>query len=187
MTEILQPQTERLRLRQWRDADLEPFARLNSDSRVMEHFPQLLTREASDAMAARCSQLIAQRGWGFWAAEIRATHEFIGFVGLHVPIHDFSFSPCFEVGWRLAFDYWGKGYATEAATAALQVAFNSLALHEVVSFTTLTNARSQAVMQRIGMRPAGTFDHPAIEPGHPLRSHCLYRITAADMSHADFP
>lgn len=173
----IEPETERLRLRQWRKSDLEPFARLNADPRVMEYFPQLLARAESDALAARIGELIARRGWGFWAAELKANGEFIGFVGLHVPSAELPFSPCVEIGWRLAFDHWGRGYATEAAEAALHVGFAELNLAEIVSFTTLGNSRSQAVMHRLGMqRDPQTFQHPAIAAGNPLHEHCLYRL-----------
>lgn len=128
-------------------------------------------------MADRCSALIGERGWGFWAAELKTSKTFVGFVGLHTPSDDLPFSPCVEIGWRLAFEHWGKGYATEAAQAALRVAFDTLLLGEVVSFTTIGNLRSQAVMKRLGMKMIGAFDHPKLPTGSPLKKHCLYRIT----------
>lgn len=131
-------------------------------------------------MAQRCSDLIMQRGWGFWAAHDKQADRFIGLIGLHVPVAEMPFSPCVEVGWRLARSAWGKGLATEGASAALALAFNELRLPEVVAFTTLGNERSQRVMQRLGMRrDAQTFQHPSLPPGHPLREHCLYRASAA--------
>lgn len=169
--------TERLRLRQWNDADYAPFAALNADPRVMEFFPAPLTRSESDAMAERCRSLIEERGWGFWAAESKATHQFIGFVGLHIPSAELPFSPCVEVGWRLAFEYWGRGLATEAARAALKFGFEGLGLPEIVSFTAIGNARSRAVMERLGMRESGTFEHPQVPAGNALRPHCLYRLS----------
>lgn len=177
MTELIEFETERLRLRQWTPADRTPFAALNSDPRVMEFFHSRLTRAESDAMADRCQSLIEERGWGFWATETKATHEFIGFVGLHIPSAELPFSPCVEVGWRLAFQYWGKGFASEAAKGALRVAFQSLALPEVVSFTTIHNRRSRAVMERLGMQESGIFEHPQVPEGSALRLHCLYRIS----------
>jgi RimJ/RimL family protein N-acetyltransferase len=171
-------ETKRLRLRQWRRSDREPFAELNADPRVMEYFPATLERAASDAMADRCASLIAERGWGLWAAEDRATGEFIGYIGLHVPIPALPFSPCVEVGWRLAFAHWGKGYATEGARGALDVGFNMLGLAEILSFTTVGNSRSRAVMERLGMqRVPGTFQHPALPAGSPLAPHYLYRLS----------
>ena len=169
--------TERLRLRQWRAADREPFAVLNADPRVMAFFPSLLDRAASDAMVGRCQSLIAERGWGFWAIESKETGEFIGFTGLHVPTATLPFSPCVEVGWRLAFRYWGRGFATEAARAALRFGFESIYLPEIVSFTSIRNVRSRAVMERLGMQKSmETFAHPNVPEGHVLREHCLYRL-----------
>lgn len=176
MTQLIELQTERLCLRQWRPADRAALAALSSDPRVMEYLSEPLTRAASDAMADRFQSLIAERGWGFWAAEHRATRELIGFVGLHTPALALPFAPCVEIGWRLAAPYWGKGLATEAAKEALRAGFETLELPEIVAFTALGNVRSRAVMQRLGMREAGTFDHPHVPEGSPLRLHCLYRL-----------
>lgn len=171
--------TNRLRLRQWLSADFPPFAQLNADPRVMEYFPDTLDTQASNALAIRIQTFIAQRGWGFWAVEEITSERFIGFVGLYQPTYALPFGPCVEIGWRLAFDHWGKGYATEAATAALAFGFEHLKLQEVVSFTTLSNRRSRAVMEKIGLHDSGeTFEHPLVPVGHPLRPHCLYRLNA---------
>jgi RimJ/RimL family protein N-acetyltransferase len=144
----------------------------------MEFYPASLDRAESDAMANRCQALIVERGWGFWAVETKGTHEFIGFVGLHTPAPELPFSPCVEVGWRLAAKHWGKGFATEAARGALRVGFEQLGLLEIVSFTSVRNIRSRAVMERLGMREAETaFEHPDIPVGSPLRTHCLYRLS----------
>jgi RimJ/RimL family protein N-acetyltransferase len=178
MAAVIEFDTERLRLRQWLDADREPFARLSADRRVMEFFPSVLDRVASDAMVDRLQALIFDRGWGFWAVEAKADKQFIGFVGLHIPKVDLPFSPCVEIGWRLAFEYWGKGYATEAARGVLKVGFDRLCLAEIVSFTAMINRRSRAVMERLGMDlDPETFEHPHIPVGHPLREHCLYRLS----------
>lgn len=178
MAELIEFDTKRLRLRQWCAADREPFAVLNADPKVMEFFPAPLDRAASDAMADRCQSLIAERGWGFWAVETMDTQEFIGFVGLHTPAPELPFSPCVEVGWRLAFQHWGKGFATEAARGALHVGFELLGLPEIVSFTPVRNLRSRAVMDRLGMQEtAGTFEHPHVPLGSVLRQHCLYRLS----------
>jgi RimJ/RimL family protein N-acetyltransferase len=142
----------------------------------MEYFPATLTRTESDVVADRCQSLIEERGWGFWAAEYKATRDFIGFVGLHTPSAELPFSPCVEVGWRLAFSQWGKGLATEAAKEALRVGFHSLGLKEIVSFAAVGNLRSRAVMERLGMRESGTFEHPQVPAGLGLRRHCLYRL-----------
>ena len=171
-------ETARLKLRQWQAHDLEPFAKMNADPRVMEFFPALLSRAESDAMADRMQALIAQRGFGFWAAELKVSRAFIGFVGLHIPTAELPFSPCVEIGWRLAFPFWGQGYATEAASEALRLAFTELNLPEIVSFTAIGNLRSQAVMRRLNMqRQPGTFQHPDFPAGHPLREHCWYRLS----------
>ena len=175
-------ETPRLRLRQWCDADLAPFAALSADPRVMEFFPALLSCEASNAMALRCQTLIAERGWGLWAVEEKRSSEFIGFVGLHVPTAALPFNPCVEIGWRLAAAHWGQGYATEAAQAALNFGFDTLQLEEVVSFTSVLNTRSQAVMQRLGFQLAGTFQHPSIPPESPLAPHVWYRISRPEKS-----
>ncbi|MDN2680556.1 GNAT family N-acetyltransferase [Janthinobacterium sp. SUN033] len=181
MQQIIELTTPRLLLRQWRDSDLPPFAALNGDPRVMACFPATLSREASDAVAQRCRGLIAERGWGWWAVSLRENNTFIGMTGLHIPDAQLPCSPCVEIGWRLAFDYWGKGYAQEAAQAALQAGFTHLQLPEIVSFTALPNVRSSALMGRLGMhRDAATFEHPALPPGHRLRTHCLYRLTRAE-------
>lgn len=180
MPRLIEPETARLRLRQWSQADREPFAAMSADPRVMEYFPATLTREESDAMVTRCQTLIAERGWGFWATECKATGEFIGMVGLHVPSAALPFSPCVEVGWRLAAQRWGQGFATEAAREALRVGFEDLALQEIVAFTTLCNARSRAVMHRLGMRDADRFENPSLPEGHPQRPHALYRLARAD-------
>ncbi|MBL3583681.1 GNAT family N-acetyltransferase [Oleidesulfovibrio alaskensis] len=172
---LYQPLTPRLFMRQWRAGDLPCFARMNADRRVMRFFPAPLTRRQSDAMAERCSMLIDSQGWGFWAVEERSSGLFAGMVGLHRPSGDLPFAPCVEVGWRLDPDHWGKGYATEAAAAALDIAFNTLGLHEVVAFTAVLNTPSQAVMRRLGMRHAMDFEHPAVPADSPLRAHCLYR------------
>ena len=138
----------------------------------------ILDRATSDAMIDRLQAKIADRGWGFWAVESKQDKQFIGFVGLEIPTADLPFSPCVEIGWRLAFEYWGKGYATEAAKAALKVGFDRLELPEIVSFTATINHRSSAVMERLGMnREPETFEHPNLTVGHPLREHYLYRLS----------
>jgi RimJ/RimL family protein N-acetyltransferase len=174
---VIEIDTPRLRLRQWRASDVVPFAAMNADPRVMEFFPELMRPPESRAIARRIRELISLRGWGLWAVEVRNGARFIGFVGLHVPSPALPCSPCVEVGWRLAPAHWGQGYATEAAHAALEVGFARLGLEEIVSFTSLPNQRSQAVMHRLGMvRDACSFEHPEIPPGSPLREHVLYRM-----------
>jgi RimJ/RimL family protein N-acetyltransferase len=171
-------ETRRLRLRQWKLQYRRPFAALNADPVVMQYFAALKSAEESDAMAARCEQLIAQRQWGFWAAEVKDTSAFIGFVGLHIPQANLPISPCVEIGWRLAHQYWGYGFATEAAYGALAVGFDKLELPEIVAFTVPANRRSRAVMERLGMTiDEATFEHPDFPEGHILRTHCVYRVS----------
>ena len=172
--------TERLVLRRWREEDRAPFAAMNADPEVMEHFRSPLTREESDALVGRIEAAFERHGYGLWALEVAETGEFVGFAGLAVPSFAAHFTPAVEVGWRLARAAWGRGYATEAARSALACGFDEAGLPEVVSFTTTTNVRSQAVMARLGMAhdPADDFDHPNLPEGHRLRRHVLYRLSA---------
>ena len=178
--------TERLLLRRWRPTDREPFAAMNADPEVMEHFPARLTRAESDAFVDRIEAGFDERGFGLWAVEVtepgELTGQFIGFTGLSVPRFEAHFTPAVEVGWRLARPAWGHGYATEAARRVLRAAFADYARPEVVSFTSEANVRSQAVMRRIGMThdPADDFDHPSLPPGDRLNRHVLYRIRPRD-------
>jgi ribosomal-protein-alanine N-acetyltransferase len=175
MTEL---ETPRLRLRRWSDPDREPFADLNADALVMEHFPAPLSRAESDALVDRIEAGFDERGWGLWAAEVRDSGAFIGFVGLNPATFDAPFTPAVEVGWRLARLHWGHGYATEGARAALDFGFEKLELDDIVSFTVHANAGSRRVMERLGMHhdPADDFDNPNVPEGSPLRPHVLYRL-----------
>lgn len=170
--------TPRLILRPWRDEDAEPFAALNCDPAVMEHFQAPLTRAESDAAIERIRGQFAREGFGLWAVEVPGVAPFIGFTGLSRPPW---WPEVVEVGWRLAHAHWGKGYATEAARAALEYGFGTVGLDEIVSFVVPSNVRSQAVMTRLGMTrdPDGDFDHPNVALGHRLRRHWLYRIRSA--------
>ena len=174
-------QTSRLRLRRWVDADHEPFAALNADPTVMEYFPDSLSRQQSDRLIEAIECGFEQRGFGLWAVEVRATGAFIGFTGLSEPSFEAHFTPAVEVGWRLAREAWGEGYATEAARASLTFGFEQIGLEQIVSFTSAENMRSRAVMERIGMtRDKGDdFEHPGLPDGHELRAHVLYRIGRA--------
>jgi RimJ/RimL family protein N-acetyltransferase len=169
--------TARLTMRRWRRDDREPFALMNADPTVMEHFPTLLTPDETSLLIERIEADFDKHGFGLWALEVTATGEFIGFTGLSIPGFDAHFMPAVEIGWRLARPAWGHGYATEAARAALDFGFTQRHLPEVVSFTTPGNLRSQAVMRRLGMThdPADDFDHPQLPPSHRLRRHLLYR------------
>jgi len=171
-------ETGRLALREWRDEDRAPFAALNADPRVAEFLSGPLDRVESDAFVDRILARWAEDGHGLWAVEERASGQFIGFIGLAAPRFQAAFTPCVEVGWRLAHDAWGHGYATEGARAALAFGFEQVGLDEIVSFTAPDNVRSRAVMGRIGMTrdAAGDFRHPNMPDGHPLREHVLYRL-----------
>jgi RimJ/RimL family protein N-acetyltransferase len=179
-------ETERLLLRPWRDADLDAFAELNGDLRVMEHFPSTSSREQSKASMAAIRGHFDQYGYGFWAVEVKGGDPFIGFVGLGVVSFDAHFAPAVEIGWRLAHARWGQGYASEAARASLRFGFLELGLDEIVSFTVTANHRSRAVMERIGMHRAAVddFDHPRIPEGNPLRRHLLYRLRRPEWASA---
>jgi RimJ/RimL family protein N-acetyltransferase len=174
--------TARLLLRAWREQDLAPFAALNSDPRVMEHFPALLSRAESDALAASFHAHAERHGFAPWALEAPGHAAFIGCVGLARPAFVTRFTPCVEVLWRIAREHWGHGFATEAAAGALRFAFEQLALDEIVSFAVPANRRSLRVMEKLGMAqdPEGSFEHPLLPAGHPLRLHVLYRIRRSD-------
>jgi RimJ/RimL family protein N-acetyltransferase len=171
-------QTERLTLRSFAEADRAPFAAMNADPEVMRHFREALDRATSDALVDRILEAWEGDNVGLWAVARRSDDTFLGFVGLSAPTFEAHFTPAVEVGWRLARDGWGHGYATEAARAALAFGFETLGLQEIVSFTTVDNIRSRRVMERLGMTrdPADDFDHPGLPPGHPLRRHVLYRL-----------
>ncbi|MDE3045902.1 MAG: GNAT family N-acetyltransferase [Verrucomicrobiota bacterium] len=178
--------TQRLLLRPWQDSDRISFQKINSDPRVREFFPSLLTAEESDQQAKVMALFIEQNGWGLWAAEIPGVAPFIGFIGLMPVSFSAHFTPAIEIGWRLAYEHWGHGYAPEGAKAALDFGFQELKLPEIVSFTSSQNTRSRRVMEKIGMHrdPADDFDHPKLPEGHPLRKHVLYRLKVGEMNPA---
>jgi len=171
--------TERLLLRRWKDSDLGPFAELNADPEVMQHIRDPMPREESDSFAARIEEHLENDGYGLWAVEVRATGTFVGFTGLALQTFEAPFNPSVEVGWRLARKAWGHGYATEAASAAVDFAFDVLELEEVVSITTKNNVRSMAVMRRLGMTsdPADDFEQQHKAVGDPLRAAVLHRLS----------
>src|SRR5262249_34313137 len=181
MTEL---ETPRLRLRRWQEEDRAPFAALNADPAVMEHFPSTLSRAESDALVDRIQAGFDERGWGLWAAEIRDPAVFIGFVGLNPATFDAPFTPAIEIGWAVAREHWGEGYATEGARAALDFGFDELTLDEIVSFTTHANTRSRRVMERLGMHrdPVDDFENPTVPAGSPIRPHVLYRLRRTSWS-----
>ena len=182
MTAAFEIRTPRLLIRSWRDDDFEAFAAMNADPRVMELYPSVLSREESEVRFARGRTRMAERGYGFWPVGVVGGAPFIGMVGLADPDFPARFQPAVEIGWRLAAEHWGRGYATEAARGVLAYGFGRLALSEIVSFTTVSNVRSRRVMEKLGMRrsPADDFLHPLIADGHPLRPHVLYRLARTD-------
>lgn len=175
---IIEPTTKRLQLRQWGKYDLHEFSSINSDPAVMKFYPKTLTKKESDAFANKIQSIIENKGWGFWAVELKYEKKFIAFVGLHEPNDILPCTPCIELGWRLAKEYWGKGYATEAANAALKIAFEVLNVEAVYSYSSILNKKSQAVMTRLNMfNTHQNFSHPSIPTGNPLREHVLFKIT----------
>lgn len=176
-------ETKRVILRRWREADREPFARMNRDPAVMEFYPALLSADESSQAADRIEAHFALHGFGLYAAELSSSGEFIGYIGLNVPRFEVpgfkeAHQPCVEIGWRLASQHWGRGLATEGAVAVVRYAFDVLQLPEIASFTVPANLRSRRVMEKLGMThdPQDDFDHPLLQEGHPLRRHVLYRL-----------
>ncbi|MFK7779038.1 MAG: GNAT family N-acetyltransferase [Gimesia sp.] len=170
-------ETSRLILRKWRDSDVAPFAKLNADPRVMKHFPKTLSYEESAQMINQIKSHFDEHGFGLWAIEVKDQQQFAGFIGLSIPQFTTDFTPCVEIGWRLAASFWNQGYASEGAHAALDFGFLHCDLDEIVSFTVPENIASRRVMEKIGMSYINQFDHPAVSETDPLRNHVLYRIT----------
>lgn len=173
-------ETSRLTLRDWRIEDLSPYARLNSDKKVMAYFPKPLSWDETEAHYLKVKSHIEQYGFGFWAVDERISGKFIGFIGLQWTNFEAEFTPCVEIGWRLDKRYWRKGYATEGAAACLDHAFQHLNLEEVFSFTPVINKPSEGVMKKIGMKKVGEFEHPNVDRNSPLARHALYTITIND-------
>jgi RimJ/RimL family protein N-acetyltransferase len=171
-------ETPRLLLRQWRDSDVEEWVRMGSDPRVMQFFPSLQDRERAVQEARRLGERLQQNGYGWWVIDVKGGPSFAGVIALHVLPDNLPFRPTREIAWRLRFDAWGKGYATEGARVAIEHAFNALDWPEIISMTSVLNVRSQRVMQRLGMThdESDNFEHPSLEPGHPLRPHLIYRL-----------
>ena len=171
-------ETPRLRLRNWRDEDLQPWFEMGADPRVMEFFPGVYDRERSDSIAASVRQRNEANTYGWWIVEEKNGEPFAGVIQLDEVSFEAHFTPVREIGWRLPVEFWGRGYATEAARAVLEYAFERLAMDEVVALTTVMNVRSRRVMERLGMThdPNDDFDNPRVPDGHPLQRHVLYRI-----------
>jgi RimJ/RimL family protein N-acetyltransferase len=176
-------QTERLVLRAWRDEDVAPWVEMSADPRVMEFFPSILTPAEAEKTAVRMCDLLTRDGFGWWALDVKGGAPFIGVIALQMVPFDAAFTPAMGVGWRLAFEHWGRGYATEGARAALRFGFEALDQAQIVAMTAAVNLRSQHVMERLGMArdPVDDFDHPRLADGHPLRPHVLYRLRRSDL------
>jgi RimJ/RimL family protein N-acetyltransferase len=173
-------QTARLVMRRWREADREPFSVMNADPEVMRHFPAPLDRNASDALVDRIEARFEDQGFGLWALEVMATGKFIGFTGLNPMPAGIPGGGGMEVGWRLERSAWHRGYATEAAHAAVGLAFGPIGLTELWSMTAVSNESSQAVMRRLGMTHHAFFDHPSVPVGHPVRRKVVYHVLASE-------
>ena len=189
-------ETKCLILREWKDSDIPAFAAMNQDPEVMEFFPSTSDLEGTKALVQRIRQHFKTHGFGAFAVELKATGEFIGFVGLMTPSFEAHFTPCVEIGWRIAKNFWNQGYATEAAKMVLRLAFEKYGLKEVVSFTAAVNKRSMRIMEKIGLQhdPQDDFDHPKLDKAHPLARHVLYRLKAVQphlhfkpLAEKDFP
>ena len=172
--------TPRLLMRRWSDSDLEPFADMNADPEVMRYFPAVMAREDSDAFVALIERRFDEQGYGLWALEVLETGQFVGFTGLNPMPKGVPGAGGVEVGWRLARAAWGRGFATEAGRAALEVAFGPAGLQEVWSLTARLNEPSIAVMRRLGLSYVAAARHPALDPASPLADHVFYRIGAED-------
>jgi len=170
--------TDRLLMRRWQDSDREPFAALNADPETMRYFPNTIDRVASDAFVDRIEARFDEQGYGLWALEVSDSGEFIGYTGLNPMPESVPGAGGMEIGWRLARHAWHRGYATEAATAARDVAFAGAGLAELWSMTAVLNEPSQAVMRRIGMTEVTRFDHPGVPAGHPVQPHVAYHLDA---------
>lgn len=168
--------TERLGLREWTGADIDPCVAMNMDQEVMKYFPAIMNEEETRAMLKRIHTRFSESGFGFYAVEKKSNNEFIGFTGFGIPAFESFFTPCIEIGWRFKKEAWGRGYATEAANACLKYGFKTLLFDRIVSFTSVLNTNSERVMQKIGMKKIGEFDHPFIEKDNRLCRHVVYEI-----------
>jgi RimJ/RimL family protein N-acetyltransferase len=170
-------ETQRLVLRQWNDADVEAWADMNADARVMEFFPGVMARERSYEQAAILRAALDKNGYGWFVMERREQPGFAGIMAVDDIRHDLPFRPLREIGWRLPVESWGHGYATEAANGLLKFARDELHWSEVVAMTAAINMRSRRVMERLGMTydASEDFNHPRVPDGMAIKRHVLYR------------
>lgn len=173
MTYIIK--TPRLGLRTWKEQDLLPFAQLTSNKEVMQYYPNLLTLEQTKGFITRIQQQYEDFGFSVYAVDKLDTGQFIGYIGFMRPSFESDFTPCVEIGWRLDNAFWNQGLATEGALACLDYGFNNLGFDEIFSFTSVLNNPSERVMQKIGLKKIGEFEHPMLAEGHKLRRHVLYK------------
>jgi len=170
-------ESERLLFRDWKEADLPVFREMNKDPLVMKYFPRVLEEDETDSFYQRIQEELKTSGYGLYAVEVKETQEFIGYIGFHKATFPSFFTPCIEIGWRLTSTAWGKGYATEGATACLDYGFNFLNLDKIYSFTAAVNLPSENVMRKIGMKKETEFNHPNVSLDSPLSRHVLYSIS----------
>ena len=170
--------SKRLGFRKWQEYDLQPFAKMNKDTRVMEFFPKTLTKIESDNFVKKIEKHFEDFGYGLYAVDVLADKKFIGFIGFMQPSFEAFFTPCIEIGWRIQHEFWGNGYATEGALRCLKYGFEELNFKEIYSFTATINAKSENVMQKIGMTKIGAFEHPFLENLSLLKTHVLYKINS---------
>ncbi|MEQ9091189.1 MAG: GNAT family N-acetyltransferase [Balneola sp.] len=169
--------SKRLGFRKFKEPDFEFFYSMNSDPEVMKYFPSVLNKEQTRSLMNRINAHIDEHGFGFYAVDLLSENTFIGFIGLKRTKFEADFTPCVEIGWRLGKEYWNRGLATEGAARCLDHVFSVLSFDEIYSFTSLLNKASERVMQKIGMKKIEDFNHPLVEDNHPLKAHCLYRIS----------
>ena len=170
--------SQRLGFRKFKDEDKKLFFKINTDPKVMQFFPSVLTLVESNSLIEKINNHIDEYNFGFFAVDLLSENQFIGFIGLKRTSFDADFTPCVEIGWRLDAKFWNQGLATEGAQRCLKYAFTDLSISEVYSFTSLLNLPSERVMQKIGMQKIGQFSHPMIEDKDPLKEHCVYKITS---------
>jgi ribosomal-protein-alanine N-acetyltransferase len=173
-------ETQRLVFRDWKEQDILEFRIMNKDIRVMKYFTQTLTDQETDRFYNIIKDEFTNYGYGLYAVETKTNSEFIGFIGFHWANFNAQFTPCIEIGWRLKYEAWGNGYATEGAKACLKYGFEKLKFNKIYSFTSKINGQSESVMKKIGMVKIEDFEHPNIIEGNPLREHVLYSISLSD-------
>ncbi len=175
-------QSQRLGFRNWLPTDLEPLSAINSDPEVMEFFPSLPTARETQTFIENMNSQYNQYGYCYFAVELLATGDFIGFIGLCNQTYEAFFTPCVDIGWRLGREYWYQGYASEGALCCLNFAFTYLRLAKVFAVAPAINHRSVAVMEKIGMQFLESFAHPKLLDTPRLRDCVVYLAEAPKIS-----